>query len=110
MRQSIRKIADLSKVKNGLIDALFVAEMNRITQDLIDRPGLGNARKLCVEVCLEPVCGQSGHLESITARFEVCSKVPKQCTDDMSMLCGDGALTFNDLSPEDVHQRTLDES
>lgn len=108
-RKTIKKIADLADMGEGLIDKLFQAELERVTVDVIDRPGLATARKLVIELSLEPVMGQDGHIDSVNVACEVNGKVPKQKSAGYSMLCNKGALTFNDHSKDNPRQATLDE-
>jgi hypothetical protein len=109
MKQTISSIADLTKIQSGLIDKVFQAELHRLTEDVIDRPGLKTSRKLMVEISIEPVVGQNGFLDSVNVSCEVNGRVPKQKTAGYSMLCRKGELSFNDVSRDNAHQRTLDE-
>jgi len=108
-RETIKTIADLAKVSSGLIDKVFQHELHRITEDVIDRPGLTTARKLTIEISVSPVTDQGGTLDSVKVACEVNGRVPKQKSAPHSMLCKKGELTFNDNSKDNAHQRTLDE-
>lgn len=109
MRQTIKNVSDLGKLGNGLLNEMFRQEMERITDDVITRPGVDKPRKMTIEIMVRPIMGQAGSLESVAMSYAVNSGMPKQQSDEIQMLCSKGQLTFNDLSQDNVHQQTIDE-
>lgn len=109
MKTVIGGIADLRRVGRGLLDELFVEELKKILDDVIHRPGVEKARKITIELFVRPIVSQSGTLETVGVSFAINGGLPKNQSDEYHMLCGGGQLTFNDMSPDNVHQMTIDE-
>ena len=114
MRVEITELQDLCSVGDGVLAALFRRELQTVLIDLVDRPVVGTARKICLDMSLKPVPDDRGHLAEIEAEFEVYVKTPKSRTQTFSMaaLSDKGVprgLVYNDLAPDDRRQMTLDE-
>lgn len=99
----------LASMDNGRICAAFEHAMKRCESDCKDRPALKEARNVTLAVSLEPVAADNGELESVNLTFKIKDSVPKRCSKSYNMKAVPGGLLFNDLSPEDVRQGTLDQ-
>ncbi len=110
MLHEIVELADLGKIDRGVVNLLFRQALERINKDIDDRSAVKGARKLVITLACEPVQGASGTLESVKVEVEVKVAAPALRTNTYSMgQNAQGHLMFNDLSPDAVGQRTLDE-
>ena len=94
----------------GKVDAAVGHHLKRAAEDCYDRPGCDAAREVAILIKIKPVVDQDGMCESVNTEFEVSSKVPKHVSAPVN--CGlrkGGKMVFNDMSEDDVHQRTIDE-
>ena len=88
----------------------FDQAVRRAVADIVDRPATPDARKVKLEVQLIPVVDvETGELVSVKTRFTVDDKAPIRKTRSVDMEVRGGHLAFNDLSEDDVRQRTIDE-
>lgn len=104
------KLDTLQHAAGGTIDAAFAHHVKRVSEDCYDRPGCVTAREVSVLVKITPVIDEAGLCETTKMEVEVSSKVPKHVSRPID--CGlrkGGRLVFNDLSEDDVHQKTIDE-
>ena len=108
MRVHVEKIADLSLVENGAFAHQFDIELARILDDCRERPSLDAARKLTIEIRLEPEVGDSGALDAIHTEFAVQGKLPAQKSRMYAMVPDGKGLAYNDMSPDRHRQGTLD--
>lgn len=100
-------LATIADMDGGRIRAAFEQALRRIEADLKDRPGVKGARKLELVLDLKPV-GEEGELDSVNVTFRIKDNVPKRESKAYNMQAVPGGLLFNDASPEDVRQKTLD--
>lgn len=100
-------LATLADMDGGRIRVAFEAALRRLEADCRDRPGVKSARKLALLVQLEPVA-DDGQLDSVNVTFRITDTVPKRESKAYNMAAVPGGLLFNDSSPEDVHQMSLD--
>ena len=93
----------------GRISEAFMRELQRVALDCEDRPADDKARKVRLELRVEPVLDEQGFLESIKGKFFVTSQVPQRRskTYDFGFRKG-GHLVFNDLSDDNIHQGTIE--
>jgi len=108
MRVHVEKIADLALVENGAFAHQFDIELARILDDCRERPSLDVARKLILEIRLEPEVGDCGALDAIHTEFAVQSKLPPQKSRMYAMVPDGNGLAYNDMSPDRHRQGTLD--
>lgn len=105
------EMKSLATIDGGRINAAFERELKRIREDCIDRPGLKRPRQVQLMVTLSPVMDDNGtDLASCNVQFQIKSSLPKRESKVFNMTADRrGDLLFNELSPEDVRQRTIDE-
>lgn len=100
-------LATIADMDGGRIRAAFEQALARLEADLKDRPAVKTARKLELILDLTPV-SDGGELDSVNVKFRVKDNVPKRESKAYNMQAVAGGLLFNDASPEDVKQKTLD--
>lgn len=100
-------LATIADMDGGRIRAAFEQALARLEADLKDRPAVKTARKLELILDLTPV-SDGGELDSVNVKFRVKDNVPKRESKAYNMQAVAGGLLFNDASPEDVRQKTLD--
>lgn len=92
----------------GRIGEAFAQELKRVALDCDDRPTDNKPRKVTLEAVLVPI-PQDGALDSVAAKFQVTSSVPKRRSKQYNLgFRHGGKLVFNDLSEENIHQATFD--
>lgn len=103
-------LATLAEIDEGRIRTAFEQAMNRAQSDCADRPGVKSARSVTLKVVLTPIPDEdTGALDSCQVQFQFSESIPKRGSKPYNMRAKGAALLFNDLSPEDAKQRTLDE-
>lgn len=104
------KLETLKEAAAGTVDAAFATHIKRVAEDCYDRPGCKNPRQVTLLVKVTPVIDQAGLCETVKMEVEISSFIPKHVSRPID--CGirkGGKLVFNDLSEDDVHQKTVDE-
>lgn len=101
-------IDQLAKMDGGRLGIVVEQLMRTCQADCQDRPGLGTARKVQITLSLKPEMADNGELESIDVGFEFDVSLPKRKSKTYNMSAVPGGLLFNDASPDDIRQRTLD--
>jgi len=100
------------QLEGGRVGAAFDLELKRCIDDCVDRPGDSNARKVTIELAIVPVLGDGGFCDEARGVLKVTSSVPKRKTKPISFGIrkskGGHQLVFNDLSEDDINQRTID--
>lgn len=110
MKQKLT-LQGLTGLDNGKAAAVFQHELRKVVKDCVDRPGESGARKVYLEVSVKPSQDAAGICETAEVEFEVKSKIPTQRTKTYQMeVDARGELLFNEASPDDIKQRTLDEA
>jgi len=101
-------LATLAEMDGGRIMEAFEQALNRCRFDCEDRPAVKGAREIALVVTMEPVCDDNGELGSVDVSFDLNDKLPKRGSKTYNMQAVVGGLVFNELSPEEVRQKTLD--
>ena len=110
MRITIRNLSDLSQLDQGVLDAQFREELKSVIEDMRDRPSVSQARKITICLSLKPTSDGAGGLLEVGTEVEISSTFPKVRTREFAMgAIKTDALVYNDLSPDDPRQGTLDE-
>jgi hypothetical protein len=107
----ITKLSELLKLQRGLGEAVCRREIVRIMADLNEGPDLDKARVLTFKIEFLPVCDRMANLSEVKVHFSATSKLVTQQSRDLSMRVTDDGQTllFNDESPDDVQQMSLDQ-
>lgn len=100
-------LSTIATMDDGRINEAFLQALRRCEDDCKDRPGLKDERVVKIEVRMAPI-GDEGDLESVNVAFKITDTVPKRSSKTYNMKSVPGGLLFNDASPEDVRQATLD--
>lgn len=101
----------LAALDDGRISEAFNQALKRCLLDCKDRPGLKDPRKVALVVTMTPLMADdSSQLESCDVHFEIHDTVPKRKTKVYNMREKGGSLLFNELSPDDHRQSTLDDA
>lgn len=103
------RLDTLATIDEGRIKVAFDMALQRLIDDCKDRPELKDARKLTLTVVVEPRPEQ-GSLDSVDVSFEIKDAIPKRGTRAYNMAVGRAGLLWNELSPDEVRQKTLDEA
>lgn len=99
----------MDALDGGRIHEAFMAELRRVAVDCEDRPADDKVRKVTLELQITPVCDEQGQLDSLTGKFHVTSTVPKRRSKSYSFgYRKGGMLVFNDLSDNNIHQKTIE--
>lgn len=99
----------LAGIDGGRIKEAWDQAMRRARADCADRPALDRPRKVVLITTLTPVRSPDGTLETVDVQFELDEAMPKRASAKYNMKAVPGGLLFNELSPEDVRQGTLDQ-
>jgi hypothetical protein len=102
-------LASLIDIDGGRIREAWEQALRRCRDDCHDRPGVAKGRKVTLHAILTPVCEPDGSLGSVDVSFEIDDSLPKRQSPSYNMRAARGGLLFNELSPDDINQRTLDE-
>lgn len=103
------ELSSLATIDSGRVRAAFDFALERCIADLKDRPNVRAARILTIAVAMAPVSDEEGNLVSGDVKFTIRDNVPKRQSKTYNMTVGRSRLSFNELSPDDARQRTLDE-
>jgi len=101
-------LATLAEMDGGRIKEAFEQAVNRCRYDCEDRPAVDGARKVTLVVTMEPLANDAGDLGSVDVSFDLQEKLPKRGSKTYNMQAVAGGLLFNELSPDEVKQKTLD--
>lgn len=98
-------ILDGGRIKEAIEQAIKRAEL-----DCKDRPLVKEARTVSLQIHFQPKVDEGGDLGIIDVSFDVVEKAPKRKSRIYEMATKRGGLFFNEMSPEDVAQTTLDDA
>lgn len=109
MKLQIETIADLETLDNGSLKTLFASELTAALDDLRVRPAVKKARKIQIELCLAPVADANGTLSAVNFAANIKKQVPAAHTNTYQGAPTATGLHFDDLSPDDAAQMTIDD-
>lgn len=109
MAPKLFNFTSLADFDDGRIREAVDLELNRARLDCEDRPGLKQARKVTLTVILEPESDERGKIADVQVSFDIQARFPKRASRPYTMAAKRGHLVFNDLSPDDPNQMTLDQ-
>lgn len=105
-------LANIGQIDLGKIQAAFDVEVRRCLGDCEDRPADRTPRVVSLNLSITPV-GDGAACELAEAEFTMTSKVPPRRSKPYQVSIRKTARgvvgVFNDESPEDARQGTLDE-
>lgn len=105
------ELESLSELDGGRIREAFDQAMRRCEMDCKDRPGLSDPRKLTLTMEMVPVISEDGQrLESCNLQFQVKDQCPPRKSKAYNMHSRAGGLLWNEMSPEDLKQGSLDDA
>lgn len=101
-------LASLVRIDDGRIRTAWEQAMKRARNDCQDRPGVGKPRKVMLVTTLTPVSAADGTIDTVDVQFEIDDSLPKRASQIYNMKSVANGLLFNEMSPDDVRQGTLD--
>lgn len=101
-------LATIADIDGGRTRILFDRMLDQVKRDCQDRPGVRAPRKLRLTVNVAPAKESDG--ADVEVSFEVTEILPKRASRTFSMDASRGGLYWNEASPDDAKQRTLDEA
>lgn len=118
MPLKIFKLSELPNLDFGLLDAAFETELKRVVADCQDRPMDDRSRQVGIIFTVSPVAGAAGMsnggvvtCDQVAIEVEVTSKVPTRRSKPYVMQTKhDNSLMFDEQSPDDPKQLTMDET
>lgn len=104
-------IEDLGSLDDGRVVAQVNKLLNGATNDCMNRPGVDGARKIAITILLNPITDEGGVCEEVALEVQSKMTVPSMISKTFSMGANAAqGLLHNPASPENIHQRTLDEN
>lgn len=106
------ELAAIAGLDEGRIGMAFADALRRCEEHCRDLPALEKPRKVLLEVSMVPEYdATSQSCVAVAVSFKVADTVPKResTTYVMKALHG-GGLVYNDMSPDDIRQMTLDQA
>lgn len=106
--------ASLDTIDDGRVKAAIDLHLRQLAADIADRGSDGAKRSLTIKLELEPQVS-SGEVYNVATEITVTANVPPRRTRPLSMTVeadsrNRAVLMFNEASPDNVHQGTLDET
>lgn len=109
MAIEVLNLSSLSSIDQGRLAVAFEHELKKCEADCSDRPAIEKARIVRLEISLTPRLAEGSlEMESADVFFKVSSAIPKKETRNYNMRATRSGLVFNELSPDNVNQATLD--
>jgi len=103
-------LSQLDSLDDGRIVVAWQQALKRAVADCEDRPAVGEARKIVLQTEIVPRLDEDGRLSTVGVQFQIKDSAPVRKTKKYDMQPRRGKqLVFNDLSDDNVQQRTLDE-
>jgi hypothetical protein len=100
----------LGHLDDGRVQEAWRQAVRRAVADCEDRPGVLEARKVMLQFEIYPLMGEDGSVATIKGGFQVKDSIPTRKSKVYEFQPRGGLkLAFNDLSDDNVQQRTLDE-
>lgn len=100
----------LMELDGGRIREAMCQALARVEADMHDRPGVKSARKLTLTITFKPAMDEEGNLDGADVSCQVQESIPKRSSRAYAMRASkNGGLFFNEHSPENPNQRTIDE-
>lgn len=98
----------IPSMDDGRIGKAFDSILRRCIEDCRDRAADKRARKVTLTVQLNPESDDQGNLVGVDVAFDIGEAIPKLKSAEYSMRASRAGPFFNELSPDDSNQLTLD--
>ena len=110
MGLELLNLESVAGIDAGRIAIAFEHELQACIADCKNRPALDKARTVTLKISLVPVLSQdkADEMESCYVDFQVSHAVPKKDSKSYNMQSTPSGLVFNEMSPDDVRQLSLD--
>lgn len=103
------KCAALASIDSGRIGVAIDQAVARAHHDCVDRPGIEKPRVVTLQIVLIPVAQDGeGDLDSVNVEFRVRESIPLRSSKRYNMRSDGRTLRYNELSPEDHKQTTIE--
>lgn len=100
---------NLAEFEGGKLAAAFDQLLLAAGRDCFDRPGVKNKRSITLTVEVRPELDDAGMCEHVRIEASVGSKTPKYGSREVvGNIQKSGAIIFDDLSPDNPDQSTLE--
>ena len=110
MKRNMRTLNDVQYFDEGALAATYQELWLQAMADCWARPTVDAARKITITILLTPVPSVEGKLDRVDTEAEVKHHPPVFRSRKVAMLpVGIDGLMYNDQSPDDPKQMTLDE-
>lgn len=107
-------LKSLQELDAGRVYTAWQQALQRCIADCEDRPGVNKARSINLVCSVKPVMNDDGTAQDVKIQFKVTESVPDRQSRVYSMgvrkRSGDHTLVFNDLSDDNIGQRTFPEA
>ena len=109
MSRRMFSLSEIIHLDLGKIDSRLRTELKRAVLDVTERPEVDKPRVVALEMRIMPDQYLQGQVETVFVEFVTKSKLPPASAAYSMHVQASGQLTFNDESPDEPHQGTLDE-
>lgn len=100
---------DIGKLDHGVLKIALEQAIADVIKDCVDRPMIGKARSLSLNLQIKPITSQND-IEEVDISFAIKRKIPDRTTRGYRMKPrANGDLVFNDMDPSSPLQHTIDE-
>jgi len=101
----------LDLIEGGRISKALSNEIQKAVMDVRDRPFEKKPRKVTLTVLIAPLEVETGtaDVENADVSFDLSNRYPSRKLKTVMSVRPNGTLLFNDLSPRDPKQKTIDE-
>ncbi len=102
------KFTALGEIDDGRIAVAIDRGIERIMADLHDRPTVDKSRTITLTIAFVPRADDRGRLDDVDVYCDIKERAPARETKTYRMSTRGGELFYNELSPENPDQGTLD--
>ena len=100
-------LGNLESMDGGKIARLVKVNLQRLSQDCINRPNDDTPRRLSVEFEFIPLADETGECDSATCKILVKSKVPTYKSKKYEVRVGQRGFAFDADFPDSIDQAPL---
>lgn len=105
------KCSTIHELDDGRVGVAVDRAIRAAAMDCVDRPGLSAARTVTLKLEITPEGTAEGVCTSCSVESVISSTLPAKRSSAMNArVAGNGQLQWNNLSPDDAGQSTLDEA